>query len=93
MLVQGIDGAYDRMHVEANVLPYIPGRIAVTSAHRPQVTPRTQDPARGAQYHHVDGIISLTCAQRCGPVRQYAIVEGIELVGTVQAITSSLPDC
>src|SRR5262249_53320359 len=83
-LVQGINSARHRVHMLTNVLAHIPGRIAITPAHRSQVTTGTKDPASGGQHHHIDRVISLTFAQRCGPVCQHAIMKGIELVGTVQ---------
>ena len=82
--MQGINGARHRVHVLANVFPHIPGRIAITPAHGSQVTTGTKDTASRGQHHHIDSVVSLTFAQRCGPVRQHAIMKGIELVGTVQ---------
>src|SRR5215813_3124578 len=72
------------MHVLANVVPHIPGWIAITPAHGSQVTTGTKDSASRGQNHHIDSVISLTFAQRCGPVCQHAIMKGIELVRTVQ---------
>src|SRR5215831_93733 len=72
------------MHVLANIFPHIPGRIAITPAHRAQVTTSTKDPASRGQHHHINGVVGLTFTQRCGPVRQHAIMKGIKLVGTVQ---------
>src|SRR5712691_9653151 len=72
------------MHVLANVLPHVPGWIAITPAHGSQVTTGTKNTASRGQHHHIDSVVSLTFAQRCGPVRQHAIMKGIELVGTVQ---------
>src|SRR5262245_29937541 len=72
------------MHVLMNVLPHIPSRITITPAHRCEVPTGTKDPASLSENHDINRVVSLTVAQRCGPVCEHTIVKGFELLGTIQ---------